>query len=606
MLLRLKKDIELLDIFDWVKVHSIDELEKQKVRIELSIRVDLPDIPVQYKKYSLSNWIFVIDNPYPRGVIEVYPAIDNGLNLTFPHQLDNSSVNKEYNSRSGKVCLADYFNKAKNRTDLFSSNFEGVVLHRHIVRLRAYLECAFQKKLQNPGEYFELPSIPGLSGRARNELYILFQETTESFLKWNKEARHFGYFEYVKTKPHAGRDFIFPCRFLDTNSDEVMLYHWSKEILNQNSEEKIGIWVKCEKYPFQKDWAFPKTYGDLLNVYPEILNRLQNSLLKAASVKGSLSKEKKVLVLLGFPVPLKYGDACSEIFWIAFSVDLKEVQKFPGSRKNIKLSKYLQVVFESASSLNIAWQKTENWAKGNLIQRGKSLALENLSAVIVGGGALGSVLIENLVRLGMDKIQIHDGDTIEAGNLSRFSASLTEVGIPKSIFLKKKLELVRPGVEVTAHAHIFHRGPDIESWGAYDILIDISADATVLSIFENYNPKKEKIWITVFLGMNAQRLYFFASKSSKFMVQRFRDEYAKWAQVEYSEQNLHRSDFRPEGTGCWDPLFPARLDDIISFTSAIITNIEKATKLASGEFHFSVYEKVINEDMDYLGIRKVS
>lgn len=600
---RFEKDIESLKNLDWLKVISATEFEHGTIRLELSIRIDLPDLSAEYTKFSRSNWVLIISCDYPRGTIDVYPAIDNGIDMTFPHQLDNSSISEKFNCRSGKVCLADYFEKAKNRTDLLSLNFNGLVLQKQVTRLRNYLEYAFQGKLQNPGEYFEFPSIPG---PLTKDLHLSFQESPESFLKWNNVLQDFGYFSYFEQRFRSKREFIFPSKFFDTFGVEVMSFSWSSEIQYQDYREQNGIWVKFDYHPFRREWAFPKTYDDLINIYPDIRDKLQKSLDQAASRKGGLPKNGFTVVLLGFPVPYKYREANAEITWLAFRINLKEIKKSPGSKKKIQFSQYLRAVFSSIPKQNISWMRTQNWSKGNLLQRGKSSSLENLSAVIVGGGALGSIVTENLIRLGMDKIQIHDGDEIEAGNLCRYSASLQDVGVQKSEYLKKKLELVRPGVAVTSCKHVFPRDYFDNSWESYDMLIDISGDDSALSAFENYNSKKEKIWITVFLGMNAKRLYFFSSKSSKFLAKRFRDEYSKWAQVEYNEQKLNRSDFRPEGTGCWDPLFPARLDDIVSFTSAIITNIERATKLASGEFHFCVYEKVINKDMDYFGIRKVS
>jgi len=77
--------------------------------------------------------------------------------------------------------------------------------------------------------------------------------------------------------------------------------------------------------------------------------------------------------------------------------------------------------------------------------------LGNSSAVIIGCGALGTVIATSLVRAGVGKVKIIDRDFIEYHNLQRqviFSEEDIKAGLPKAIAAEQYLKKVNSSIEV--------------------------------------------------------------------------------------------------------------------------------------------------------------
>src|SRR4030043_2271491 len=77
--------------------------------------------------------------------------------------------------------------------------------------------------------------------------------------------------------------------------------------------------------------------------------------------------------------------------------------------------------------------------------------LGNSSVVLIGCGALGTVIATSLVRAGIGKIKIIDRDFIEYHNLQRqviFDEDDIKAGLPKAIAAEQHLKKVNSSVEV--------------------------------------------------------------------------------------------------------------------------------------------------------------
>ena len=67
------------------------------------IQIDTePDNPIP----KSTDWYVLVDSEYPWEDIEFYPAKENGLTLTFPHQSFNSYGDEKVPWRDGKICLS--------------------------------------------------------------------------------------------------------------------------------------------------------------------------------------------------------------------------------------------------------------------------------------------------------------------------------------------------------------------------------------------------------------------------------------------------------------------------------------------------------------------
>src|SRR5579872_3666513 len=73
------------------------------------------------------------------------------------------------------------------------------------------------------------------------------------------------------------------------------------------------------------------------------------------------------------------------------------------------------------------------------------------SAVLIGCGALGTVLANLLVRSGVGRLRIVDRDFVEASNLQRqtlFEESDAQEALPKAVAAERRLRAINSGVAV--------------------------------------------------------------------------------------------------------------------------------------------------------------
>src|SRR5699024_4590409 len=79
--------------------------------------------------------------------------------------------------------------------------------------------------------------------------------------------------------------------------------------------------------------------------------------------------------------------------------------------------------------------------------------LANSSVLIVGAGALGGVIANQLARAGVGKIRLIDRDFVEMSNLQRqflFDEQDVKDSLPKAIAAKNKLEASNSDIQVEA------------------------------------------------------------------------------------------------------------------------------------------------------------
>ena len=75
------------------------------------------------------------------------------------------------------------------------------------------------------------------------------------------------------------------------------------------------------------------------------------------------------------------------------------------------------------------------------------------SVCIVGLGGLGGLVTESLARMGVGRLKLIDGDTVETHNLNRQLLSTTDsIGTAKAEVAAMRVAAVNPGVEVMPHA----------------------------------------------------------------------------------------------------------------------------------------------------------
>ncbi|KGX85024.1 ThiF family adenylyltransferase [Pontibacillus marinus] len=102
-------------------------------------------------------------------------------------------------------------------------------------------------------------------------------------------------------------------------------------------------------------------------------------------------------------------------------------------------------------------------------------ALSKSSVLIVGAGALGTMLANQMVRAGVGRVRIVDRDYIEISNLQRqilYTEEDVEKALPKAVAAQKHLEKINSDVYVEGVVSDLHRDNVISLIDGMDIVLD--------------------------------------------------------------------------------------------------------------------------------------
>src|SRR5690606_13853379 len=138
-------------------------------------------------------------------------------------------------------------------------------------------------------------------------------------------------------------------------------------------------------------------------------------------------------------------------------------------------------VAQSHSRLN--WVRTMNWTSDQLRRRGPSSEqLASSRIVLLGAGALGSAVAENLLRMGNRDLAILDGERLEVGNLTRHALGLEAVGRNKALALAGALNSSMIDGHTIGYATNFppSEASAIDALRAADVVVDCTGADSVL------------------------------------------------------------------------------------------------------------------------------
>lgn len=124
--------------------------------------------------------------------------------------------------------------------------------------------------------------------------------------------------------------------------------------------------------------------------------------------------------------------------------------------------------------------------------------LSGSAAVVIGCGALGSVIADSLVRAGIGKLRLVDRDFLELHNLQRqvlYTESDVASGLPKSIAAASHLRQINSSVEIEpVVADVDHRNIRSLADGC-DIVVDGSDNFEVRFLINDYSLATKTPWV---------------------------------------------------------------------------------------------------------------
>jgi len=210
---------------------------------------------------------------------------------------------------------------------------------------------------------------------------------------------------------------------------------------------------------------------------------------------------------------------------------------------------------------------------------------------MIGVGALGAYLAELLVRSGVNELALLDGDFLTAGNICRHTATLNDVGTSKVRAVANRLRQLSASVRVTELEGSFPLDEHsiVEKLEPYDILVDCTASDDVLRSLSLGWWSIPRVFASFSMGFGGSRLFSFGFAGHQFPEGRFQSEVRPWL----DDESATWADAGEllEGAGCWSPLFPARLDDVMLAAAACAKELETFAQSRPDEPWFRVFEQ---------------
>ena len=307
--------------------------------------------------------------------------------------------------------------------------------------------------------------------------------------------------------------------------------------------------------------------------------------------------------LIGFPIPEKFFGENRNYHWWSWmlprlSYGNKVHKGFRPEKKGWHLRDSLLILNENNK---IEWSYSQNWNQNQILNRGmfKRRVIRKKYAII-GAGAIGSMVSELLVRSGVWKLLIMDGDILSVGNLSRHTLAIKDINHAKATGLKERLESINSHVRVEiVNEYLSYN--NLDALTTCDVIIDCTAKDSVIDVLSKI--KTEKIISSISVGFKAERLYFVYYKGKEFNENVFSQQMLELIQKDKKKMNIENLPW--DGVGCWNPVFPALGYDMYMAASVAVEMMTKLIINDSEHKYTCVFEKKYGMDGLLIGYERI-
>ena len=524
------------------------------------LRITLDGEPTDFVP-AATDWYAVAEATYPRGDLTLYPSKQGGITATFPHQTYNGAGDgTEWGKlpwRPGYPCLDHPLTRlglgtAREPTDATDR------LAWQVTRLRRWLSAATTNLLQAPGDPFELPQAPDIeSGHD-----LIFVESDGGLEVWDGVEVRQGLVDLLPFGRNPDR--LRPIIFRDEQDRELRRINWNNVETKALASSRKGLWLRLDRVPVQAPWRLPLNWEELAS---DCLSAGTNlgELLDRHSRR--LRDGKRHPLLIGYPIPEVVGGPSKRLHWSA--VLLPELSNAKSATKKGYKGRVEASLLTCDKhhvrhgKMPLSWIASSNWADDQVRSRGRlSDNIAESKIILIGAGALGSMVAELLARAGAIITAILDPENLAAGNTCRHILTLEDVGVGKAAAMAARIKEIQPFSNCQGIGMAFPpRDAKFRSvLDDADVVIDCTGDNVVLGALRDYPWPRRRHFISLSLGWRGARLYAFGCRSPYFPADVFQEEYGPWKNVESEARS--GEDMPWEGIGCWHPVFPARADHI--------------------------------------------
>lgn len=381
----------------------------------------------------------------------------------------------------------------------------------------------------------------------------LFTEVDYNFSK-----NQFGYFEYSKINDGLYYDKTIlnhvVQNFENQFSKKIAECKWSNPIKKLSNKNR-GIFIYIDVPPATKKKFVINNWKDIENLVSQDFFRFIDNVQK--------SNQK----LKGNAIPLLVGYRISELE-MHWQVVILEIGKFP-----VESYKENQIWKGRFIDETIIWGITRNCSYEYFFGRGKlNDKITKSKILIIGVGAIGSIVATTLTRCGCTTLDIVDFDIKEPENVCRSEYSFLTGICNKVNDLSNELFSISPFVEVgvfdSRELHFYSKilqsmntakSKLEERLAGYDLIIDCSTDNDLLYILNQLDLKR---LITMSITNNAKDLVCSVEpKSYDWVMNQFENV------LENDLEDIHNP------TGCWSPTFKASYNDINTLVQFAIKHL---------------------------------
>lgn len=410
-----------------------------------------------------------------------------------------------------------------------------------------------------------------------NDTYysFIFTECAETFVKGELGIVNLSLLNDGSLRKKKNFSFFIQ-KFSPFKGDEKSCF-WSPYYQKQGTH-LVGLYYFIEDPPVDAD-GFVYTKWSELNLSQPFLNFLHEY------ERENLKKLNGMVV----PLFIGYKTVGTEIHWQAALLEIGRfpIKGIPEKVNDRKTGKWNSFLVDG----EIKWGITRNSSYQYFFGRGVfSKELTEKKILIIGIGAIGSMIAQTLTRGGCKYIDFIDHDIKEPENVCRSEYRFANGITNKTTELEKILHEISPFVHSTklndnyfeSLIKTFYSDKEgqkniINDLKPYDLIIDCSTDNDLMFVLNALRLEMDLINISI-------------TNHAKELICAFHPNIYKFVNNQFS--NVLDNDIQDlyEPTGCWNPTFKASYNDINSLVQLALKHINRIVGEEKAKNNFVIHE----------------
>lgn len=379
-------------------------------------------------------------------------------------------------------------------------------------------------------------------------------------------------------------------------NDKPVVNYVTQKFVSCVQVKKKELFCKISKF-YQELRSFDGVYC-LLNNIPSVHDKF--IVEDYDSIKGLFSQSQKnyihsfVVSHRGkcniFPLFCGYRIPEGGVYWQAMMLFMDDLPIEPvrvGTGKNrLWFTDFKQGLIQWAETVDISYKYF--FGRGAMPEE-----LANKKILIMGVGAIGSIVAETLTRCGAKDLTLYDIDNKEPGNVCRSAYPFYTGIIEKTLDMKSLLTRISPHVECASLKPIvdlvvkkYAAGHEDKSalaelFDQFDIIFDCTTDNQLMRVMDSMSTKAQLINLSI-------------TNHAQDLICAFSPDVTDTVLLIYGflKRDAETDMYNP--TGCWNPTFKASYNDIGCKVQVAVKHIIKMLNRLEPLSNFYITEDDLN------------